>query len=264
MFNQLNFFIMENKTLVFSNATEFKTFLSTVKFMPTDANRNINDFNKNAIKLSVLEIGVKRSINIVYTDVFSDKYEYYFLDAQHLSRAILEIADELLRGHFCVMIDKIDTYEEIVYDISRLNSVGQGRKLIEYLRSWVFDNRKSYIFISELMSKNKDYSINSIIECLSGKKCSGNDDFKNGKLTFTKEQKNHTNRLIVLHRKLMKTGLKYVSNSFAALVRFNIDYPEVSFDTIYKNVKKSTADFKEIKGRDMFIAELKMKCIKAK
>lgn len=255
---------MDKQTLVFDNATKFKAFLSTVKFMPTDANRNINDFNKNTIKLSVLEIGVKRAINIVYTDVFSGKYEYYFLDAQHLSRAILETADELLRGHFCVMIDEIDTYEEIVYEISKLNSVGQSRKLVEYLRSWVYDNRKPYIFVSELMSKNKDYSINSLIECLTGKKCSGNNDFKNGKLTFTKEQKNHANKVIALHRKLMKTGLKYVSNSFAALVRFNIDYPEVSLDTIYKNVKKSTADFKEIKGRDMFISELKMKCIKGK
>lgn len=251
---------MEKQTLVFENATELKAFLSNVKFMPTDANRNINDFNKNAIKLSVLEIGIKRGINVVYTNVFSGKYEYYFLDAQHLSRAILETADELLRGHFCVMIDKIDTYEEIVYQISKLNSVGQGRKLIEYLRSWVYDNRKPYIYLSELMRKNKEYSINSLIECLTGKKCSGNDDFKNGKLSFTKDQKAHANKVIALHKKLMKTGLKYSSNSFAALVRFNIDNPQVSFETIYKKVKKATADFKEIKGRDMFYTTLKLSC----
>ena len=255
---------MKKETLLFNTAREFKAFLSTIKFMPTDANRKINDFNKNAIKLSVLEIGVERSINVVRTNVFNDdknKFDYYFLDAQHLSSAILEITDDLLRGHFVVFIDEITDFNEIVFVISKLNSVGQGRKLIEYLRSWVYDNRKPYIYLADLMQKNKNYSINSLIECLTNKKCSGNDDFKNGKLTFTKAQKAHADKLIALHKKLMDTGLKYSSNSFAALVRFNIDNPEVSFDTILKKVKKATSDFKEIKGRDLFYTTLKLSCV---
>jgi len=253
---------MKKETLVFKTVAEFKAFLSTVKFMPIDANRKINEFNKNSIKLSVLEIGIKRAINIVYTNVFNNgkKFDYYFLDGQHLSRVILETSDELLRGHFVALVDEISSYNQIVFEISKLNSVGKDRKLIEYLRSWVYDNRKPYLYFAELMAKHKGYSINSLIECLTGKKCTGNDDFKNGKLTFTTKQKAHAKKLIALHEKLMKSGLRYTSNSFSALVRFNIDHPEVEFEKIYRKVKKATADFKDIKGRDMFIANLKLVC----
>lgn len=253
---------MKKETLVFQTVADFKAFLSTVKFMPIDANRKINEFNKNSIKLSVLEIGIKRAINIVYTNVFNNgkKFDYYFLDGQHLSRVIMETSDELLRGHMVAMIDEILAYNQIVFEISKLNSVGQDRKLIEYLRSWVYDNRKPYLHLAELMAKHKGYSINSLIECLTGRKCTGNDDFKNGKLTFTTKQKAHAKKVIALHQKLMKTGLRYTSNSFSALVRFNIDHPEVEFDKIYRKVKKATEDFKDIKGRDLFYTTLKLNC----
>jgi hypothetical protein len=253
---------MKKETLVFETVAEFKAFLSQVKYMPTDANRKINDFNKTDIKLSVLEIGIKRAINVVYTNVFNkdNSFDYYFLDGQHLSRVILEIADERLTGHFVVLIDEILSYSQIIFEISKLNSIGRDRTLLEYLRSWVYEERKSYVFLAELMAENKGYSVNSLVECLTGKKCTRNEDFKLGKLNCTPKQKAHAKKLIALHQKLMKTGLRYTSNSFSALVRFNIDHPEVPFDKIYRKVKKATADFKDIKGRDLFYTTLKLNC----
>ena len=199
-------------------------------------------------------------ITCVHQSLMETKFDNYFIDAQHLGKAILNTSDDLLRGHMVVMVDEILDYDKIIYTISKLNSVGQKRKLTEYLRSWVYKGNKSYIYLAELMRKNPHYSINSLVECLSGKKCTGNEDFKTGRLNFTKEQKDKATKLISFHKKLMKTGLRYSTNSFAALVRFNIDNGEVSNDRIYDKVKKSTKDFEEIKGRDLFITTLKIHC----
>jgi hypothetical protein len=250
---------METKN--FKSVKSFKKFIQSVEYLPTNVNRKIYDTNVNNIIRSILQIGVQRTIIVVKTNIFTEdkSYKLYFLDAQHLGKAILRIEDAKLFGMRTVNVIELHSYGEIVKHISLLNSVGKARNLSQYLDSWVFDQKPAYLRFYDLLKETK-YSINSLIECLTQQKSTGNSDFKDGNFNPTKKQVKQGLRIISLHQNLMKTGLKHTQNSFSALVRFCIDNPHIDHDTIYKNVKKSTKLFKEVKSRDVFIANLKLVC----
>jgi len=252
---------MELKT--FKSAKKFKEYLSQVQELPTDVNRKVFDTNMKAIKDSILEIGILRVIVVVETKLFSENKskDKYIIDAQHLRRVILKMDDEKLFGLFGVVVINMDKYSDIVKHISLLNSVGKPRTLSQYLSSWVYDQKTSYVTFNELLKENK-YTINALIECLTQQKSTGNVDFKDGSFNPTTEQMVKGLQLIKLHQKLMGTGLKYAQNSFSALVRFCIDNPHITHDVIYRNVKKQSKIFKEIKSRDVFISNLKAVCCK--
>jgi hypothetical protein len=245
----------------FKSVKAFKNFIETVEYLPTNVNRKVYDTNVNDIIRSVLQIGVQRVIIVVKTNIFTEdkSYKNYFLDAQHLGKAILKIDDSKLFGMRTVNVIELNSYNEIIKHISLLNSIGKPRTLAQYLDSWVFDQKPAYLRFYSLLKETK-YSINSLIECLTQQKSTGNSDFKDGNFNPTKKQIKQGLKIIELHKNLMKTGLKHTQNSFSAVVRFCIDNPHINHDDIYRNVKKSTKLFKEVKSRDVFIANLKLVC----
>jgi hypothetical protein len=255
---------MKKETIIFETADQLKEYLisNNVERMPKGNNRNVTDTHVRRMKASVVQIGIKRAINLVYTNVFSKNkkhYKLYILDAQHLVKSILETQSDLLRGHFVVMVDKMETYSEIHEALSTLNSVSKKYPLEDSLINWCTQGNENYQNLNDKKTKY-GYSINSLVECYTQKISSGNDDFKNGRYNPTKEEISLGDSIIELHQKLMGTGLQYCQSSFNAIVRFCIRYPYVSHNKIYRKVKKSTKYFKEIKSRDIFIANLRLHC----
>jgi hypothetical protein len=255
---------MKQETIIFEKPEDLKMYLinNNVERMPKGNNREINNAHVCKMKASIIKIGVKRAINLVYTNVFSknkEQYNLYTLDAQHLVESILETPNEFLRGHFVVMIDKIDTYAEIHQSLSTLNSVGKKYPLQDSLINWCTQGNENYKLLSDKKTKY-GYSLNSIIECYTQKISSGNDDFKNGRFNPTKSDINLGDSIIELHQKLMNIELKYCQSSFNAIVRFCIRYPYISHEKIYNKVKKSIKDFKYVRSRDIFISNLRLHC----
>lgn len=240
---------MKKQTLVFATVEEFKAFLKTVKTMPAMYNRVVKDAHVKRMAVSVGSIGVQRAINVIMTDVFTGKMEYYFADGQHLAKSILDTPDKKVDGHLVVFVNEIKVMYKIIPFVSQMNSTAKNWTLEDYLNSWVTHGTKDYEYIRNIKLKT-NYSLSGLIEAFSNECCTGNLDFKNG--VFVADKKNG-NRMLDLYQKAVAMGLRDSNSAFLALVRFFIKNPNINEVKFLKGINKEK-HFGGNFNRDAFIA----------
>lgn len=243
---------MKVETHVFKSGKELKAFLKNVECMPTAFNRRVKEPHVKSMIKSVETIGIQRSINVINTKAFTGKSTLYTADGQHLTRGILNIPDEQLKGHFVVFVNTIDSINKIIPFVSLMNSTAKNWALDDYLNAWVTHGLKDYEYIKTIKITT-GYSLSGIIEAFSNKPATGNTDFKSG---VFKADKASGKKIIDLYQKAVIMGLKESNSAFLGLTRYYLSTPEIDEVKFLKGVKKEK-HFGSNFNRDAFIALFK-------
>jgi hypothetical protein len=246
----------KTETLVFTDVNKFLKVLRKAERMPIGFNRPTTDSHIAKMKISVIDNGILRMINLVQTDMFGKKDGLYILDGQHLVAAILDLPKDRLSGHFVIAIDVMDNKKAMIHKMASLNSISKGWTLEVYLNSWVNEGSKPYIYLKDVQ-RETNHPLNGLIEAFTGSLSSGNLEFKKGKLKLDKKK---GAEIIKLHTKLVGMGFNKTKSLFNALVRFTIKNPELSHKDIINNIKE-VVEFKHVKGRDAYIGMLEYHCV---
>jgi hypothetical protein len=113
--------------------------LKGIRLMPF-GNRNITQAQVKHLKQSIIEHGIQRNLQVVYTNVFGEGWHHYILDGQHLYTACdgLNILDTL----YC----SIDLFNytnpiEIVARVSEINSDQKGWRLADFIKAYASTNQ---------------------------------------------------------------------------------------------------------------------------
>ncbi len=240
---------MKTETLVFETAEEFKDYLSKIETMPTAFNRKIKESHVQSMISSIECIGVQRGINVINTKAFSGKPTLYSADGQHLIRGILNIPTELLKGHFVVFVNTIDSVNKIIPFVSLMNSIAKNWALDDYLNAWVTHGLADYEYL-KTMRITTGYSLSGIIEAFSNRTSKGHIEFKNG---IFKANRANGKKIINLYEKAVTMGLRESNSAFLAMVRFYLANPNIDEVKFLKGIKKEK-HFANNFNRDAFVA----------
>ena len=180
-------------------------------FLPRYVNRETKRSHINAIKKSVLKIGVVRDL-VVVRMLFLNPDIYYIVDGQHLREALIELGVGA-----CVKVITINSEDDLIEKISMLNSTAKNWGLGDYLKAWVTAGKADYIYLDKLLIELGHKSLTGLMEAYCSR-CSKT--FKTGQL---KIQKEIGDEIIEVYKSLLSLGLK---NSVSSLVAFTRFYKE--------------------------------------
>ena len=140
--------------------------LNKIKEFPF--NRDKKEVVIKILMKGMVKDGVMRAPVVVKTKIITGKYEYYFVDGQHLSEA----AKRLNITHLECFLFESESTSEIVNKMASLNNIGKKWTLFEYVNAFCGTGDENYFKLKNHAIVN-GFSIAVSATILSGSAISG-------------------------------------------------------------------------------------------
>jgi len=159
--------------------------MSKIKNLPLGINRPVDKNHVRKIMKLIQQFGIRGVGIVVYTDIFTGKYEYYIIDWQHTRDSLVSLE----AGAYWQVI-KCNSRDEIIREVAFYNNSSKGWSMKDFLFVWANSGKDAYQFLVSIYNENH-LNVSSILECFSVK-----DGFKQGRINLSINQKERGKKIL--------------------------------------------------------------------